>query len=507
MTATPVLARTREELAAPARRRPSRRATGRVRADHGRPPRGARQPDARGPRRAGPPGRVVVSIFVNPMQFAPSEDLDRYPRTLDADLEALRRARASTSSSPRAWRRCTRAGSATSPSTTASPSTPGPLASILDGRVAARPTSAACSPWSPSSSAWSGPTWRSSAQKDYQQLTLIRRMVARPLPGHRGRRRRDRPRARRPGPVAAATATSTPTSADAAVALSRALRAAQERGVVRRRLPRAGPRCRVAQGRAGPRARLPRPRPDRPRRGAGGRRGPDPRRRAGRQHAADRQHGHHVRPPTPDPRRRGPHLRPRPPLKRRPLMLRTMMKSKIHRATVTQADLHYVGSVTVDEDLLDAADLLPGELRPHRRRHQRRPPRDLHDRRRARLGRHRHQRRGRPPGPPRRPRHPDRATARWRPPRPRSTSRTWSSSTPTTRSLATGFDPAETFGGHVADPWRPDRLGEPATDDVIDRPAPGPPARARTRLDHSRGRRRGRVRHRRAHRGAADPCG
>ncbi len=43
-------------------------------------------------------------------------------------------------------------------------------------------------------------------------------------------------------------------------------------------------------------------------------------------------------------------------------MLRTMMKSKIHRATVTQADLHYVGSVTVDEDLLEAADLLPGEL-------------------------------------------------------------------------------------------------------------------------------------------------
>ncbi|MFD1824929.1 MULTISPECIES: aspartate 1-decarboxylase [Mumia] len=43
-------------------------------------------------------------------------------------------------------------------------------------------------------------------------------------------------------------------------------------------------------------------------------------------------------------------------------MLRTMMKSKIHRATVTQADLHYVGSVTVDADLLEAADILPGEL-------------------------------------------------------------------------------------------------------------------------------------------------
>lgn len=42
-------------------------------------------------------------------------------------------------------------------------------------------------------------------------------------------------------------------------------------------------------------------------------------------------------------------------------MIRTMMTSKIHRATVTQADLHYVGSVTVDQDLLDAAGLLEGE--------------------------------------------------------------------------------------------------------------------------------------------------
>ncbi|MCE7009228.1 aspartate 1-decarboxylase [Kibdelosporangium philippinense] len=42
-------------------------------------------------------------------------------------------------------------------------------------------------------------------------------------------------------------------------------------------------------------------------------------------------------------------------------MLRTMLKSKIHRATVTQADLHYVGSVTVDLDLMEAADLLVGE--------------------------------------------------------------------------------------------------------------------------------------------------
>lgn len=43
-------------------------------------------------------------------------------------------------------------------------------------------------------------------------------------------------------------------------------------------------------------------------------------------------------------------------------MLRTMLKSKIHRATVTRADLHYVGSITIDEELMDAADLLAGEL-------------------------------------------------------------------------------------------------------------------------------------------------
>lgn len=42
-------------------------------------------------------------------------------------------------------------------------------------------------------------------------------------------------------------------------------------------------------------------------------------------------------------------------------VLRTLMTSKIHRATVTQADLHYVGSVTVDSDLLEAAGLMENE--------------------------------------------------------------------------------------------------------------------------------------------------
>ena len=42
-------------------------------------------------------------------------------------------------------------------------------------------------------------------------------------------------------------------------------------------------------------------------------------------------------------------------------MIRVMLKSKIHRATVTQADLHYVGSIAIDRDLMDAADLIEGE--------------------------------------------------------------------------------------------------------------------------------------------------
>jgi aspartate 1-decarboxylase len=42
-------------------------------------------------------------------------------------------------------------------------------------------------------------------------------------------------------------------------------------------------------------------------------------------------------------------------------MQRVMLKSKIHRATVTDCDLHYVGSITIDPDLLEAANILPHE--------------------------------------------------------------------------------------------------------------------------------------------------
>ncbi|MFC4404375.1 aspartate 1-decarboxylase [Gracilibacillus xinjiangensis] len=42
-------------------------------------------------------------------------------------------------------------------------------------------------------------------------------------------------------------------------------------------------------------------------------------------------------------------------------MLRTMMKSKIHRATVTEANLNYVGSITIDQEILDQVGILPHE--------------------------------------------------------------------------------------------------------------------------------------------------
>ena len=42
-------------------------------------------------------------------------------------------------------------------------------------------------------------------------------------------------------------------------------------------------------------------------------------------------------------------------------MMRKMMRAKIHRATVTQADVHYEGSITIDRNLLDPTDLLPNE--------------------------------------------------------------------------------------------------------------------------------------------------
>ena len=44
------------------------------------------------------------------------------------------------------------------------------------------------------------------------------------------------------------------------------------------------------------------------------------------------------------------------------MRLRQMLSAKIHRATVTEADVNYVGSITIDQALLERVDMLPGEL-------------------------------------------------------------------------------------------------------------------------------------------------
>ncbi len=276
---------------------------------------------------------VVASIFVNPMQFGPGEDLDRYPRTLEQDLEMCAAAGVDLVFVP-AVETVYPGGE---PQVTVDP---GPLARVLEG--ASRPTH------------FHGvltvvakllglvrPDVAVFGEKDYQQLALIRRMVSDLCLGV------DvvgTPTVREPDGLALSSRNAylDPSARRSALALSAALLAA--RGAAGRGAEQALTEARAVLG-AAPGVDLDyleltgtRSRP-----GPLHRRGPAARRRTGREHSPDRQR-------RTDPRRRG------------LLMLRTMMTSKIHRATVTQANLHYVGSVTVDEDLLDAADLLPGEL-------------------------------------------------------------------------------------------------------------------------------------------------
>jgi pantoate--beta-alanine ligase len=116
-------------------------------------------------------GAVVASIFVNPMQFGPAEDLDRYPRTLEEDLAVCEREGVDVVFAPAVEE--VYPGWPTPPQVTVEP---GPLATILEGRT--RPGH------------FRGvlivvakllglvrPDLAVFGQKDYQQLVLVRRMV------------------------------------------------------------------------------------------------------------------------------------------------------------------------------------------------------------------------------------------------------------------------------------------------------------------------------------------
>lgn len=131
---------------------------------------------ARARREVGPQGRVVVSVFVNPLQFAPGEDLDRYPRTFDADLDVCADEGVDVVFAPTVDE--VYPGGVSTGSTTGMVTVdPGPLADVLEGEVRpghfrgvltvvaklfglVRPDVAVF------------------GEKDYQQLVLVRRMVA-----------------------------------------------------------------------------------------------------------------------------------------------------------------------------------------------------------------------------------------------------------------------------------------------------------------------------------------
>lgn len=166
MTARPVVAGTREELAA---------ALAAVRSGGGRvalvPTMGALHAGHASliATAEGLSDGLVVSIFVNPTQFAPGEDLDRYPRTFDADLEICAEHGVDVVFAPSVGQMYPGGD----PAVTVAP---GPLGSLLEG--AARPTHfAGVLTVVAKLLGLVRPDVAVFGEKDYQQLTLIRRMV------------------------------------------------------------------------------------------------------------------------------------------------------------------------------------------------------------------------------------------------------------------------------------------------------------------------------------------
>ncbi len=293
---------------------------------------------------------VVVSIFVNPLQFGANEDLDKYPQTLDDDLAQLRAEGVDIAFTPTAAEMY--------PDGPRTSVQAGPLGAELEG--ASRPTH------------FAGvltvvlkllqivrPDQAFFGEKDYQQLVLIRQMVTdlnvdvsivgvpivREPDGlamsSRNRYLSDVEREQAGALSAAllagmyAASGGTPAALDAARAVLEEVPAIDV-DYLQVRDPALGPAPAEGMARMLLAARLGVTRLlDNIAIDIGSIAGTDGQRpvRIGRKSRIAMEE----------------------------LMLRTMLKSKIHRARVTQADLHYVGSVTIDADLMDAADLLEGE--------------------------------------------------------------------------------------------------------------------------------------------------
>ena len=205
---------------------------------------------------AGGPARdrdvVVASIFVNPLQFG----ADRGPRRLPPRPRPRHRPGRGRRRRPRV--RARRVEEMYPDGAVLTTVTVGEVSDAARGRGPARPTSTASPPSWPSCSPSSGPCRAYFGEKDFQQLAVVRRMVARPVDPGRGGRLPDGPRARRAGHVEPQRLPH-PEERAAAPVLHRAL--AGRRGRHRRRASATPPRCGrsmadLIDGRAARRARL-----------------------------------------------------------------------------------------------------------------------------------------------------------------------------------------------------------------------------------------------------------
>ncbi|WP_172191550.1 pantoate--beta-alanine ligase [Actinomyces faecalis] len=130
-------------------------------------------------RRVGPDGTVVVTIFLNPLQFAPGEDLDAYPRTLDADVSGVTAALTDDTGTLRVGRLVVFAPTPEVMYPDGEPSVrldPGPVATVLEG--ATRPTHfAGVLQVVLTLMHLTRPRWALFGRKDAQQLAIVSAMV------------------------------------------------------------------------------------------------------------------------------------------------------------------------------------------------------------------------------------------------------------------------------------------------------------------------------------------
>ena len=130
-------------------------------------------------RRVGPTGTVVVTIFVNPLQFAPTEDLDSYPRDLEGDLDGLTRTLTGADGALGVGRLIVFAPTPEVIYPSRQPAVridPGPIATVLEGRT--RPTHfAGVCQVVLTLMHLTAPRWALFGRKDAQQLAIIESMV------------------------------------------------------------------------------------------------------------------------------------------------------------------------------------------------------------------------------------------------------------------------------------------------------------------------------------------